>query len=680
MMVLRPAAAVALSFLLVLAGCGDSRPAPGTDASATSGESAASATKTAVVPKREGIPGRWKVIIAEQQYEMALAIVEVQAEGDKYSAKLISVPEGFGNFVLETGEGTGEQVHLVFKSGPQVLDFKGRFDDGDVLGTLLVPGKAVLSARLEATQADSFTEQEMRQLPGQDALAKALEAEDSTAALKEFVAKHPTSPLVLDAYPLLAANAKENEWGEKEIEALVDEYRTATRRWGDRFGPSVEIKIASSLASQEYLPEVAERLLKTAEAELTEESPDDWRARIGDTYATLGQPAVALKWLEPLGEKYEFNPMINFALARAYEQNGDKGRALDLYAELAVMPRTEMMIQHSLQPPASDLPSAKAAALWEEKAGNSDGFEDFLEETFNKALMELVPPRETPAKQAAKPRRVLVELFTGAGCPPCVAADLAVSALLKNYSPEELVVLKYHQHIPLPDPLVSYDGDQRFSQYYSPPGTPFTYVNGSVVEGVAGDVEGSIDAYQQLIHEIDPLLEKGTDVELKLSAHAEDGKLHLSAEVQGMATIPPKARLRLALVEDGIRFNAPNGIRYHENIVRAMPGSWKGVVPSNGKLSYSETISLEVLRGDILKELAGVEKQIRQEFPVKPLELKTLKLAAFVQNDETQEVLQAAIVPVTGEIRFPGDEKPAAAASGKEKPTEASETPDNPDK
>ena len=54
-------------------------------------------------------------------------------------------------------------------------------------------------------------------------------------------------------------------------------------------------------------------------------------------------------------------------------------------------------------------------------------------------------------------RVVVVELFTGAECPPCVSADVAFDALLETYKPNEVVLLEYHLHIPGPDPLTNAD-------------------------------------------------------------------------------------------------------------------------------------------------------------------------------------------------------------------------------
>ena len=50
-----------------------------------------------------------------------------------------------------------------------------------------------------------------------------------------------------------------------------------------------------------------------------------------------------------------------------------------------------------------------------------------------------------------------MEIFTGAECPPCVAADVGFDALLKSYKPTEFIGLQHHLHIPGPDPLTNAD-------------------------------------------------------------------------------------------------------------------------------------------------------------------------------------------------------------------------------
>ena len=71
---------------------------------------------------------------------------------------------------------------------------------------------------------------------------------------------------------------------------------------------------------------------------------------------------------------------------------------------------------------------------------------------------------------ATTDRTVLVELFTGADCPPCVNADLGLDDYMADHTRSEAVALVYHRDIPRPDKLetpetVARQGFHRFRQY-----------------------------------------------------------------------------------------------------------------------------------------------------------------------------------------------------------------------
>jgi hypothetical protein len=101
------------------------------------------------------------------------------------------------------------------------------------------------------------------------------------------------------------------------------------------------------------------------------------------------------------------------------------------------------------------------------------------------AYLAQIPPFKTPT-YAGRPggkgsRVVVMELFTGAECPPCVAADVAFDGLLKTYKPTEFIGLQYHLHVPNSDPLTNPDGAIRAEVYYRGEiqGTPTAFFNGS---------------------------------------------------------------------------------------------------------------------------------------------------------------------------------------------------------
>ena len=106
---------------------------------------------------------------------------------------------------------------------------------------------------------------------------------------------------------------------------------------------------------------------------------------------------------------------------------------------------------------------AKAAGLagMNDVAAEADARQAKLDSKLDEEYHHKVPPFKPTAyagrKNAQANRVVLMELFTGAQCPPCVAADVAFDALLQTYKPAEFIGLQYHLHIPGPDPLTNDD-------------------------------------------------------------------------------------------------------------------------------------------------------------------------------------------------------------------------------
>ena len=195
--------------------------------------------------------------------------------------------------------------------------------------------------------------------------------------------------------------------------------------------------------------------------------------------------------------------------------------------------------------------------------------------------------------------------------------------------------------------------------------------------GAAGFLGEAENVFNMTRQAIDSQISEKTEISLKLFANTEDGTLNLSAEVEGLENPDENLRLRLVLVEDEIYFQAGNGIRKHEMIVRSMPGGVRGIAPQDGKLHFSKAIKLSDLKQKLMDYLAAFEEGNNFEFPVKPLALDKLHLVAFVQDDSTREVLQAAAIPVTGKLEYPNVPQPETPAqketgSNETKPAEAS--------
>jgi hypothetical protein len=191
--------------------------------------------------------------------------------------------------------------------------------------------------------------------------------------------------------------------------------------------------------------------------------------------------------------------------------------------------RTERMLD-----PADDaamqirILDALAAALRKnnktEEIKEIDARLDKLEAKADTEYLKTMPPYQPEPYRGRKnksDRVVLVELFTGAQCPPCVAADLAFDGLLKTYKPDEAILLQYHLHVPGPDPLTSPDAEAR-QEYYDLRSTPTAFFNGKPRAPDGGGIGDAKDKYYEYRDVINSLLEKPARAQLKAPRRARE--------------------------------------------------------------------------------------------------------------------------------------------------------------
>jgi hypothetical protein len=322
----------------------------------------------------------------------------------------------------------------------------------------------------------------------------------------------------------------------------------------------------------------------------------------------------------------------------------------DGYADVAV--NFARRAERGLDPKAK-LPRVKrtldalAAAL--KKAGKADEAKE-VEGRIAKLNPE-VKPTPYAGRKAKSDRVVLVELFTGAQCPPCVAADKAFDALEKTYKPGEVVLLEYHQHIPGPDPLTTPPGEARLRYYFGRQGaTPNTVFSGKPGASGGGDAFEAADKYEEYLNTINPLLEQPSKGMLKVAAVRKGNKVEITAEASDVA-VADGVRLRLALVERTVDYKGNNGIPSYRNVVRDMPGGTTGIAVKDRAAKQAVTVDLDELKKDLKKYLDNWSAENEAKFPgkVPEIALKDLRVVAFLQNDKTKEVLQAVQVDVKGE-------------------------------
>ncbi len=374
----------------------------------------------------------------------------------------------------------------------------------------------------------------------------------------------------------------------------------------------------------ELLSQAGEKKAKPEEVRSWADKAVKW----AEAYGPRWQREVTVDVAEILGEQDGFG-----AVALQYGRQAE--RSLDAKKDSPGMQRRVLRVL--------------AAAL--NKADKKDEAKE-VETRLEKIPVVVAPP--FPGRKEKSDRVVLVELFTGAQCPPCVTADVAFDALQKSYKPSEVVFLEYHLNIPRPDPLTNKDTEDR-EKYYGKAieGTPTMFVNGKVGPPPGGrgedDAQGKYDEYSALIQ---PLLEKPAKAQLKAATKVADGKTNLKVDVSDLAETGEDVRLRLAIVEEQVAYKGGNRVPLHHQVVRGFVGEGG----ANGTSLKEKTgrqvtaIDLEAVRKSLKEYMKSSVDSTGPYFGKEPpVDLKNLRLVAFVQNDETGEILQALQVDLPTE-------------------------------
>jgi hypothetical protein len=261
----------------------------------------------------------------------------------------------------------------------------------------------------------------------------------------------------------------------------------------------------------------------------------NWRAEalavLADVYLREGNEEKAAPLIT---EAYGLDPLVD-------DVNSQRGRLALLQHNDALA--LESFERAQLVGSISKADRATTLELYKKAHGGSDeGFAAELDAEYAKLYPEPFHPE--PAKPVATGRTVLLELFTGSACPPCVGGDLAVEGLLHSYPRSEFVALAFDQHIPEPDPLANPDSLAR-ADLYSVDSTPNSVIDGAKAEGLYGsDRDGSKELYERLTKLVDGEAGLESGVRLKLTAdEAGDGTVHAQAAV----TLPGEEAIERAI-------------------------------------------------------------------------------------------------------------------------------------
>ena len=526
------------------------------------------------------------------------------------------------------------------------------------------------------------------QAPAEKALAEARKIADpdkKIEALRQVIKDYPKSDEAESAnYAILQALTARVKDGGK---AVLEHMKGLIEAEPEPSRPQVYANMASNLVSQNLLPAEAESFARTALEGMTE---DSWASvkkaqfekmaaqrKERDPKAVIDLPDASMLHSMFVSERQSNLVVLAQAQLRqgklvdaekafrdAYQLDkkgyGASTAALRL-AEFAKLSGREAEQFEFLTHVAlngrltADSRRDLETAYRKAHGGSLDGLEEMLDaryEAENPRPVHGEPYKKTPGRSD---RVVLAEMFTGAGCSPCVGADLAFEAALERYSPSELAVLIYHEHVPKPDPLTNPSGVAR-QNFYGMRGVPSFYIDG-VGDGKGG---GPADMAGKIYRErIEPVIDRrlATKAEAKLGLTAKATGSRIGATVTlGPKMAGTKLRLHLALVESRVRYSGENGIRFHPMVVRALASAEKdhlGFPLEPGKPAKIEcSFDLDQVVADARNHLDEFEKTYDTpggfSFLTKKHEIDRggLSVVAFVQDEETKNVLQAAVVKV----------------------------------
>jgi hypothetical protein len=267
-----------------------------------------------------------------------------------------------------------------------------------------------------------------------------------------------------------------------------------------------------------------------------------------------------------------------------------------------------------------------------------------------------------------------------------VGAGLAFQAALDRYRRDDLVLLSYHVHIPLPDPMVNPSTLAR-QAFYAVRSSPSYIVDGES-SGGGGSADGAKALFES---KIDPMIarhmEDKPEAAISLKATTVGSTVKVKTTVSKITSKSDKLKLQIALVEDQVPFSGENGMRVHEMVVRSLavappapvkgkkpeasaaPADKPGAAPAADKPAAtpaSTGFALKPGKGgtfeytfDIAKAVADAKahledfetNQRKGEYAFRKkmhdIDASKLSVVAFVQDEATKKILQVVYVKST---------------------------------
>jgi thiol-disulfide isomerase/thioredoxin len=495
--------------------------------------------------------------------------------------------------------------------------------------------------------------------------SKETDPEKKVAALEKWKAEFPNSSMrntvdreivntLVTKLPAQEERIRNHAASLYKSAALKDKPQTAYTLASDLLNANVLLKDAAGYAQKSvdalqwrrYLKEqnanYAKRKQKPPAAGELKKRFDASRAPrlavLGRIEIRLGHTEKGRRLLLEANAGESANGVVQSELGVLASKAGDERKAL------------EYLIPAKLSGRATKEAAETFAAIYRKQHdGSSEGMEVMLDAEYSRRFPNPVKLDPYTATEKRSDRMVLAEVFTGSGCPPCAAADLAFDAAMLRYPRKDLAVIMYHVHVPRPDPMTNAD-TQALYKAYAVNGVPTFLIDGKRTSG-GGPREMTKSVYDRFGDDIQKALE--TPAEARMTAGASiTGKsvsVHATVrEVQNESEDVQELKVKIALVEKMLRYNGENGIRFHPMVVRSIQSfDLKGE-------SYAHSFDLDAVSKAAREHLDDYEAKGHRgesfQFTEKKFEINRNELAVvvFVHDEKSKHVLQTAYVDLAG--------------------------------
>ncbi|MCB0288813.1 MAG: hypothetical protein KDH97_01020 [Calditrichaeota bacterium] len=378
---------------------------------------------------------------------------------------------------------------------------------------------------------------------------------------------------------------------------------------------------------------------RNAVAQLDAQSPVNdvvrFNARLATVYFYQNKYAEAVKTAEKVWDYVDpWNEDFWYVTGQSYEKLGKDDQALAAYLQGVLVNAPETL-------------DGALKALYSKVHGNTEGLDELIDKT-RQEVSDFEPGKYQPGPSSG--RVVLAEMFTGAECGPCVSANYAYKALAGYYPRSVVAIVKYHMHIPGPDPMTNSDTEARYQYYGGNFGMPTSFIDGGEKMTGGGPKVVTKNRYVTYDRSIRQHLQQKPLLTLKAKVDLQQDVVKIEVDLKALdqkALAAKTLRLNVALVEREIDYEGSNRVPHHNFVARKLLGGAEGLPLqlTEKALKLNQEIDLKAVENDLATYLDDYAARRLGEGGWKQrldkLDRDDLAIVAWVQDNDSKQVLQA---------------------------------------